>query len=567
MSLRRRLFLLGGLTLLPVIGLLAYDQIDLRQKREQELHATAVDLAQDLAREVQRIVEGGHNVLFALAQMPEIRSEDAAACNDIVSRLLPSYEGFLTIAATRTDGTVFCAADHANSQPPYPSAADRYYFQETVRTGAFTVGRFVQGRVTNTPSFHMAIPFARLDGSTGGVVFASISLDWLAEKMQRASWSEDRAFSIVDSGGTILVRQPRHQDFTGKPFPPDLWERVRAAAAPGSFDVASPLDGVERIVGFVPPAAGPGGLYLGVGLGREAAFAPLNLASMRAILGILLAAALSAVVAHFAGKRLLQRPLDDLLRVTHRWRRGEFEVRAPENARTEFGQLGAAFNSLADELQQALRHKDDLLRELSHRVMNSLMSISGVIRLQARKTSSAEAAEQLVQAANRVSSLALVYRQMHVSDGVESVEFSSFLHELCADIGKSLLGPEGHCHIVAQEAHLPSRQASLLAIVTNELMTNAVKHGGGAAAQLHVRFQPGHQQHVLAVRNSGALPPGFRPDTAEGFGVAMVTRLAGELGGRLEASDNAGETEFALYFPSHSADTPEAATPGEPAAA
>lgn len=563
MSLRRRLFLLGGLTLLPVIGLLAYDQIDLRQTREQELHATAVDLARDLAREVQRIVEGGHNVLFALAQMPEIRGGDAAGCNGILSRLLPSYEGFLTIGATLEGGSVICAAEKFGQSAPYPSPRDRYYYQEARRTGTFTVGRFVLGRVSQTPSVHMALPYEGLDGSSGGIVFASISLDWLAEKMQRASWSADRAFSIVDSGGTILVRQPMHDEFVGQPFPPELWESLGSATAPGVFDVRSPLDGVERIVGFVPPAAGPGGLYIGVGLGREAAFAPLNLASVRAAFGITLAAVLSAVLAHFAGKRLLQRPLEDLLRVTHRWRKGEFDVRAPESSRTEFGQLGAAFNALAEELQQAMRHKDDLLRELSHRVMNSLMSISGVIRLQARKTSSAEAAEQLVQAANRVNSLALVYRQMHVSDGIEMVEISAFLHELCADIGKSLLGPEGACHVDAEEAHLPARQASLLAIVTNELMTNAVKHGGGATATLHVRFRSDEEQSVLAVRNRGQLPPGFDPNTAEGFGVAMVSRLAGELGGRLEAGEQGGETEFAVHFPRSEV---QATEPDEPTA-
>lgn len=555
MSLRRRLFLLGGLTLLPVIGLLVYDQVDLRQSREKELHASAIDLARDLAREVQRIVDGGHNVLVALAQMPEIRSSDAAACNDILSRLLPSYEGFLTIAAAHDDGSVFCAADRNGSMLPYPSVADRYYFQETMQSGEFTVGRYVMGRVTGTRSVHMAIPYDGLEGA-GGVVFASISLDWLARKMQRASWSEDRAFSIVDGGGTILVRQPDHARFTGQPFPPALWERVSRATGPGSFDINSPLDGVDRIVGFVPPATGPGGFYVGVGLGREAAFAPLDLASQRALIGIVLAALLSAVLAHLAGRRLLQRPLDHLLRVTHRWRKGEHDVRAAEDERTEFGQLGAAFNALADELQQALRHKDDLLRELSHRVMNSLMSIAAVIRLQSRKTSSPEAAEQLVQAANRVSSLALVYRQMHVSDGVETVAFAAFLHELCADIGKSLLGPEGSCRVTAMEVRLPARQASLLAIIINELMTNAVKHGGGATAQLQVRFAEADGQYELAVRNTGTLPPGFKPETTQGFGVAMVMRLAGELGGRLESRSHAGETEFAVRFPTQAAATP-----------
>ena len=47
----------------------------------------------------------------------------------------------------------------------------------------------------------------------------------------------------------------------------------------GSYDIVSPLDGIRRIVGFVPPAVGPGHLYVGVGVSHAAAFAALNRAT------------------------------------------------------------------------------------------------------------------------------------------------------------------------------------------------------------------------------------------------------------------------------------------------
>src|SRR5215210_7353328 len=276
MSLRKRLFMLGGVTLLPVVGIQAYNEFDVRRARESEVRASVVLQAERLAASQQRLFDGIRNVLRALAELREIRTMDVAACTALFTAIRPSYEGIEALAAASADGNVFCTSDRNLVRGPLPPIPDRYYFRQAMASGQFTVGHYAFGRQTETHVIHLSLPFRNDAGDPAGVVFVSLGLDWLAAKLDGPEWDQDHAFSLVDSEGTILVRQPHHARYVGKPFPSELWNTARNAKTPANYDVTSPLDGVDRIVGYVPPSVGPGGLYVGVGVSRAEAFKQVN---------------------------------------------------------------------------------------------------------------------------------------------------------------------------------------------------------------------------------------------------------------------------------------------------
>jgi two-component sensor histidine kinase len=94
---------------------------------------------------------------------------------------------------------------------------------------------------------------------------------------------------------------------------------------------------------------------------------------------------------------------------------------------------------------------------------------------------------------------------------------------------------------------LSPEQAMPLALVVNELVTNAIKHGGPDPA-ITVRLGRSSEGCRLAVRNRGSLPPGYDPAVTKGFGMRMVRSTVGQLGGRFEAASMGDETEFAVTF-------------------
>jgi two-component sensor histidine kinase len=359
--------------------------------------------------------------------------------------------------------------------------------------------------------------------------------------------TEDETLSVIDRDGIILVRQPDWENHIGRPISHEFWTRLTTATVPFDFEARSPVDGVMRIFGVIPPVLNPGGLAISIGLNRDAAFAPLDDANLREILVIAGGALFAFLLAWLIGLRLVRAPIEGLLETTRRWRGGDLAARTGQSGSTELGQLGEAFDAMADDLQQAMHAKDMLLRELNHRVMNSLQTISALFSLQARSLRDPDARAKFNDAVSRINSIAVAYRRIHTSGGVETIEFSEFLRELCADIGRSLMPEEHACRVTSDSILLGSQQASSLALIVNELVTNAVKHGD-KNSPIEVTFAQTADGHRLSVRNAGVLPPDYDSAGNSGFGMRMVNMLAEQLGGRLEVSSAAGHTEFTVIL-------------------
>ena len=480
MSLRRRLFIPVVTALLPIVAIEAYNQAQLRTAREHEVRDSAVDQARRVAAEQQRINDGVHNVLSTLAVLNSVRSQDAARCNGLFAAILPNFEGFESLVATRADGTPFCVAraGQEKSHIDLTPVSDQRFFKDAVEKRAFVVGGYAREPGSEAYVFRLAMPYFDHSKRLRGVIYVSLNLAWLAIRLSGPQWNEGKEFSIVDRDGVVLVHQPNWERYVGRPMPSELWTRVETAATPFDFDARSSRDGVQRIFGAIPPARGPGGLTVIVGLNRQAAFSSLNDANLRGLLVITCGALIAFSLAWMIGLQLVRNPIEGLIKTARRWRNGELAARTRLTGTTEFGQLGEAFDGMAADLEQAMQYKDLLLREINHRVMNSLQTISALFSLQARSLRDPEARQRFNDAVSRVNSIALAYRRMHTAGGVEAIDFSEYLRELCVDISQSLM-PQGRaCRVEADSILLGSQQASSLALIVNELVTNAVKHGG-----------------------------------------------------------------------------------------
>ena len=559
MSLRQRLFLPVVAALLPIMAIEAYNQAELHTTREREIRNTAIEQARRVAAEEQRIVDGVRNVLSTLIVLNSVRAQEPARCNGLFAAVLPNYEGFDSLVATDADGRPFCGARVGDSDSVGAlSVGNRPFFKEAMEKKTFTVGGFARVPGSNTPVFHIAVPyFARGGNRPLGVVYVGYSLKSLATHLSGSQLTKGQRLSIVDRDGVILVRQPNWESHVGRPIPQEIWTRLTTATMPFDFEAHSPEDGVTRIFGVIPPALNSGGFAISFGLNRDAAFAPLNEANFRQILVVVGGTLLAFLLAWLIGLRLVRAPIEGLLETTRRWRSGDFTARAALSGPSELGQLGEAFDTMADELQRAMHAKDMLLRELNHRVMNSLQTISALFRLQARSLRDPEAREKFNEAVGRINSIAVAYRRIHTAGGVETIEFSEFLRDLCADISKSLMPDDNLCRVTCDPILLGSQQASALALIVNELVTNAVKHGDGKSP-IEVTFTQSADGGRLSVRSAGVLPADFDASGTSGFGMRVVQMLAEQLGGRLEASSEAGHVEFAVTLAPAAPEPPQA---------
>ncbi|MDB5469443.1 MAG: hypothetical protein JWR84_1003 [Caulobacter sp.] len=203
------------------------------------------------------------------------------------------------------------------------------------------------------------------------------------------------------------------------------------------------------------------------------------------------------------------------------------------------------------ELRLAARHAvsraEMLAREIDHRVMNSLQFVSGILTMQSRAAGPGEIADQLEIASGRVTTVARVHRHFHTQVEGGSTDALGYLRRLCEDLAEVLRHPIA---VEGDADAIPADQMQPLGLITNELVTNAAKHGGG---EITVAYRVEDGARVLSVCDRGAgLPAGFDPAASRtGLGMRVIDSLVRQLGGRLAAGAAPGGVGacFTVRFP------------------
>lgn len=185
----------------------------------------------------------------------------------------------------------------------------------------------------------------------------------------------------------------------------------------------------------------------------------------------------------------------------------------------------------------SLAQKEDLIKEINHRVSNSLQVVSNLLLLQARGADDALRG-RLDAAAGRISAVAQIHRRLYQADRVGIVDFKRYLDELCADIRRSVTADEQRHEVVleADAADISTQRATALGLILNEVVTNAVKHAYpvGSAGRIVVGFHVVSGEHCLIIEDEGrGLPPGADPTASKGLGMRIIHALAKQLGGSI----------------------------------
>ena len=186
------------------------------------------------------------------------------------------------------------------------------------------------------------------------------------------------------------------------------------------------------------------------------------------------------------------------------------------------------------KLRAALVHEAASNDESVHRLLNGLQMIGSLLSLQSRASGNAEITSQLAVAANRVGMISRIHRSLASLEGRQTVAFKSYLEELCCDYRTMLSSDERPEEIIIEgvDIDLPIKTAIPLALIANELITNAAKYGEG---RITVTLEkPPAGGCALSVRNDGAtLPEGFDPSVAKGLGMKIIRTFVAEIGGQL----------------------------------
>ena len=203
---------------------------------------------------------------------------------------------------------------------------------------------------------------------------------------------------------------------------------------------------------------------------------------------------------------------------------------------------------LVREQQRLIEQQELLFQELNHRVGNSLQLVASVLTLQSARPSTGDVASLLREARQRVLTVAALHRQLCGSRIVGEVELGAYLREVIESLAQS--ASLDATFAAAAPVRLPTERAVAIAMIVNELLTNAAKHArsDGPKVRVAVEATPGGGCAVLVEDDGPGLPAGFEPSRSPGLGMRIIHGLAAQLQGRM-AWRSAGGTRFRLDLP------------------
>jgi PAS domain S-box-containing protein len=212
----------------------------------------------------------------------------------------------------------------------------------------------------------------------------------------------------------------------------------------------------------------------------------------------------------------------------------------PTPLRDANGNLIGAINMLVDvsERKQAETQQHLLLRELNHRVKNNMQMLQSLLYTATRQTQNPEARKVLEDAAGRITAMAAAQRVLYSTTDATHFSAGEFLDAVCST-AQQTFPPNVKIVWQADSAELSNDVAMPLALILNELLTNAVKHGCDASNNTVVgvalRKDDGKDRFVLDVEDGGS---GFDLQAVkpQSSGLKLVQLLARQLRGEFQVT-------------------------------
>ncbi|MBE7217460.1 MAG: response regulator [Caulobacteraceae bacterium] len=196
----------------------------------------------------------------------------------------------------------------------------------------------------------------------------------------------------------------------------------------------------------------------------------------------------------------------------------------------------AALVAANAQLEEIVARQQVLLREVNHRVANSLQMVSSLVHMQAGAVGE-EARQALRDTQARIAAIMQVHRRLYTSDDVQSVSMKDYMDGLAQELTQSLGDSgAGALKMSSEPVELATDKAVSLGVVITELVTNAYKYAypAGQGGEIRVNLAAlGPAGLRLVVEDDGVgLPPGGEV-RGTGLGGKVIAAMARSLGSKV----------------------------------
>jgi two-component system, sensor histidine kinase PdtaS len=198
-----------------------------------------------------------------------------------------------------------------------------------------------------------------------------------------------------------------------------------------------------------------------------------------------------------------------------------------------------------EALDRAAREKELLMRELQHRVKNSLNVVYSLLSLGESQVEDAKAKEVIEKARARLMAMSHIYEELYNSGEVLTVDLKSYLEQLIRPLLESYAVDSSRLRLVAEfdSVKLDAQRAALAGLILSELISNATKYAylPGSSGELRVSLLEREGLVELRVSDDGpGLDPGFDPSTTDSMGFCILRMLCDQMRAEMKVLSSPG---------------------------
>ena len=480
--------------------------------------------------------------------MPELL-EEPEACNEYMAGQLEgtpfSYAGFYT----------------PNGYSPCSSAMEPFSFEITENLTTLIADPRPMVLLNENPPIsgssiiYASHPVFTEDGGLLGFTAVSVPHVRLRSYGVEPLNADFLTFNTVE---TILTASDSLDDIPS--VLPRLQPGQRLQDMPGSFRAVSG-DGTPRIYAKVPLVDGE--LYaLGTWIEDDKIRGEFYLQNPALFPALMWLASLA--VAGFASSLLVTRHVINLRKAMNDF--GEDRRIVPieyfDSAPAELRDVGTAFVGMTDtilhdeaQIEDALRQKDVLLREVHHRVKNNLQLIASIMSMQMRESRTPEVQRMIKSLHDRVNSLATIHRNLYQTTGQADVKMDEHLETITRQVLRMGAGSDANIDLQLSfdELRLDPDLAVPLSLFVTEALTNALKYigkDGTGATWLKLQLKsPATKQMRFVIQNSlPVMTEDSGSEKSSGLGSELMEAFAEQLDGTVTRTRNDESYKVVLEF-------------------
>lgn len=547
-----RILVFLSLALLP-FGLIAVVQTrEIARQAEAATELSLLGLTEQASGAERNFIQQGFGAAEALSSIVRLFIEDAEACVSFLRTYQQASGVYSLVGFLPADGVMTCSS--AGGEYDFSAYPD---FDGALAMSERSVILSRTGPVTQQPTLVVVSPVFERDVFSGFMLL-SIDLTTLEENADFPTEINPSDLVIFNAAGDLLTSE-RARLVTEADLPLNRSLKTLVGDHTTVFeDVNS--DAEERVYAVVPIV--PDVVYA-MSIWRQAdVLASANQTGTLSIFLPILMWIASLVVAFWSINRLAIRYIRKLGRQMRLFAYNRSMPRSAmgQGVPKEFVDIQTAFMGMAESiirdeasLEDSLREKNILLKEVHHRVKNNLQLISSIMNMQIRRAPTDESRLVLKRLQERILGLATVHKNLYQSQGLERFDAGALIEEI---VGQLLVVglPAGSAITVEQSyasVQLDTDDGAPLSLLVSEAVTNAMKYIGQATAQNPAELridlsQKDSETAVFKISNSvGAAPEA----EGTGLGTQLINAFARQLNAEVITEIEEGVHHLTLTFP------------------